>query len=106
MSQTTSGKKGGLLKGKKHSECDDNGCGIKAVVDGTKTVELEGGEVILSAKSMADPEVMTVTGTKKEIASKINSDKGYGVKFKRGGEIPKVEKYSFEYFLPFLNWWE
>lgn len=27
-------------------------------------------------------------------------------KFKRGGEIPKVEKYSFEYFLPFLNWWE
>lgn len=106
MPGTTSAKKGGILKGKKHSECDDNGCGIKAVIDGTKTIEVESGEVVLNAKSMSDPEVMTVTGTKKEIASKINSDKGYGVKFQRGGEIPEVDKFSFEHFLPFLNWWE
>lgn len=87
MGQTTSGKQGGILKGKKHSECDDDGCGIKAVVDGTKKIELEGGESIINAKAMQDPEVMTVTGTKKEIASKINSDKGYGVKFEEGGEV-------------------
>lgn len=106
MPDTISAKKGGFLKGKKHSECDENGCGIKAVVDGTKTIEVESGEVILSAKAMSDPEVMTVTGTKKEIASKINSDKGYGVKFEKGGEIPKTEDFSFENFLPFLNWWK
>lgn len=105
MSQTTSGKQGGILKGKKHSECDDDGCGIKAVVDGTKKIELEGGEVVLNAKAMADPEVMTVTGTKKEIASKINSDKGYGVKFKHGGEVPVNDYFGFEDFLPWLKWW-
>lgn len=105
MPQKSDGKKGGLLKGKAHSECDENGCGIKAVVDGTKTVELQGGESIINAKAMADPEVMTVTGTKKEIASKINSDKGYGVKFKEGGEVPAVGKCAFEEFLPFLKWW-
>lgn len=92
MSQTTSGRQGGILKGKKHSECDDDGCGIKAVVDGTRKIELEGGEVILSAKAMSDPEVMTVTGTKKEIASKINSDKGYGVAFKEGAKVGSVLK--------------
>ena len=99
----SSGARGGMLVGKKHSECDDSGCGIKAVVDGTKTVELQGGESIINAKAMQDPEVMTVTGTKREIASKINSDKGYGVKFKKGGVVSS--DYAFETLLPWLKWW-
>jgi hypothetical protein len=105
MSGSVSGKKGGFLKGKKHSECDQDGCGVKAVVDGTKTVELESGETIINAKAMSDPEVMTVTGTKREIASKINSDKGYGVKFRKGGEVVAERNYTFEDFMPWLKWW-
>ncbi len=101
MSEIVSGKAGGVLAGKKHSEG-----GIEAVVDGSKKVELEGGEVIINAKAVQDDDVMTVTGTKREIASKINSDKGYGVKFKRGGEIPTVRNYTFADFLPWLQWWE
>ncbi len=85
-----SGKEGGILKGKAHSECDDNGCGIKAVVDGTKTVELERDELIINRKAAKDPEVITVKGTKKQIASAINSDKGYGVEFAEGAEIEKT----------------
>ena len=99
MGNTVSGKKGGLIKGKSHAEG-----GVEAIVDGTKTVELEGNEVIINKKAMQDPEVITVTGTKKEIASKINSDKGYGVKFEKGGEIPSGD--GIEKYLWFLNWWE
>ncbi len=99
MGDTVSGKKGGLIKGKSHAEG-----GVKAVVDGTKTVELQGGETIINAKAMQDPEVMTVTGTKKEIASQINSDKGYGVKFEKGGEIPSEN--SLNEYLWFLDLWK
>lgn len=111
MSETVSGKAGGVLTGKKHSEG-----GIEAVVDGSKKVELESEEVILSADSMKDPEVVTVVGTKKQIASKINSDKGHGVNFEEGAKMKRgamfekggevsVRNYTFVDFLPFLKWW-
>lgn len=78
MAKTTSnGKRGGMLKGPSH----DNG-GIPAIVTdaGNKPVELEGDEAIINKRSMNSKKVITVTGTPCEIASKINSMDGNGVK--------------------------
>jgi len=44
-------------------------------------------EVVLNARSMTDSDVLTLTGTPREIASQINSYKGYGVKFAYGGTM-------------------
>lgn len=66
---------GGILKGKKHSECDHNGCGIKTVA-GSVHKEAEGGEFLLSAKPLKSQKVITVTGTKRQIAEKINGAAG------------------------------
>lgn len=66
---------GGILKGKKHSQCDHNGCGIKTVA-GSVHKEAEGGEFLLSAKPLKSKKVITVTGTKRQIAEKINGAAG------------------------------
>lgn len=84
MRKANDGKKGGYLKGQSHQECnDDTGCGIRAIVTdaGGKPVELEGDEVILTKKAMADEGVYEIKGTPKEIASYINNKIGGGVKF-------------------------
>ena len=84
MRTTNNGKKGGYLKGQSHQECnDETGCGIRAIVTdaGGKPVELEGDEVILTKKAMADEGVYEIKGTPKEIASYINNKIGGGVKF-------------------------
>jgi|GEM_PF-6487505 len=116
MSSTNDGKGGGYLKGDSH----DNG-GISAVVtdDGNRPVELEGDEVILNKASMADEEVVTVTGTPKEIASAINSKDGNGVKFAEGAEMRdedgsilsyadggEITADAFREYLTFLRWFE
>ena len=71
--------KGGITKGKSHKEG-----GIPMVVKSTgQKVELEGGEGVINKRSMSDKTLHEFEGeklTKCEIASKINSDKNYGVK--------------------------
>ncbi len=42
------------------------------------------GEAIINARSMADNDYLSVTGTPRQIASAINSYKGYGVRFAEG----------------------
>lgn len=70
--ETNNGKKGGLLKGKRHYDKDGKPLGgIKAVVTDTgKQVELEGGEVIINREA-----------SKKhwKTLSKINQSAGNGV---------------------------
>jgi len=131
MRKANDGKKGGYLKGQSHQECnDDTGCGIRAIVTdaGGKPVELEGDEVILTKKAMADEGVYEIKGTPKEIASYINNKIGGGVKFddapdsakkifRSGGEITEDDVNSirmanggwiksnwFSGELSFLNW--
>jgi hypothetical protein len=71
--ETSNGKRGGLLKGKPHYDKDGNSLGgIKAVVTdaGGKPVELEGGEVIINKEASKK--------YWKEL-SKINQSAGNGV---------------------------
>jgi len=93
---TADGKDGGLLAGKAHSECDENGCGIKAVVvsdnGGTRDVELEDEEAIINKRTMKEPSILRVTGTPAQIASAINEYDGNGVKFASGAKIEVVKK--------------
>jgi len=90
-------KAGGIIVGKRHSECDDDGCGEKFKVGGTgQVIEVEGGEIALATESMNATDKYTFEGKKmtpKQIASYINV-KGGGVKFdneskefKQGGNV-------------------
>ena len=84
---------GGLTKGKSHAEG-----GIPMTVKDTgQNIEVEGGEIIINKKSVADPQKHSFDGeklTKCEIASKINEADGNGVKI----DCDSVEgkKYKFE----------
>lgn len=114
MGKTNSGKEGGMLKGPSH----DNG-GIPVVVtgDNNRPVEVEGGEVIINKKSIADNTVYVVKGTPRQIASAINTINGNGRVIENGGQITNtttgktqimkdgglVEKKDM---LWFLKWWE
>ena len=89
---------GGLTKGKSHKEG-----GIPMKVKNTgQNIEVEGGEIIINKKNVADNKKHTFDGkelTKCEIASEINSANGNGVeidcdsvegkkyKYKKGGTI-------------------
>lgn len=89
---------GGLTKGKSHKEG-----GIPMKVKNTgQNIEVEGGEIIINKKNVADTKKHTFDGkelTKCEIASEINSANGNGVeidcdsvegkkyKYKKGGTI-------------------
>lgn len=95
--------KGGITKGKSHAEG-----GIPMTVKSTgQKVELEGGEGVINKRSMSDTTLHEFEGeklTKCEIASKINSDKNFGVKIncddvvgnkykhEDGGRITMLEK--------------
>ena len=54
---------GGMLYGPSHAE-------------GGIPIEVEGGEFIVKKSAMSDDKVKTITGTNKQIASKINADAG------------------------------
>lgn len=79
-------EKGGELSGPSHSEG-----GIKA-----GGVEFEGGEGIINKRSMGSGDVLSVSGTPRDIASQINAYKGFGIpfggagrkKFQLGGVAP------------------
>ena len=76
------GAKGGLLRGPSHKDG-----GIKYQYGGD-IVELEGGEAVINKSSIASNDVLSLTGTPRQIASDINSYRGYGVNFAAGGYTP------------------
>ena len=82
-----SGKAGGVLVGKRHSEG-----GIKAVNKSTgQPLEMEGGEVVITRNAVSDNTKREFNGemlTNREILSKIN-ESGGGVSFASGGTLPK-----------------
>lgn len=78
-------KEGGELVGPSHEQG-----GIKS-----GGVEFEGGEGVINKRSMRSGDVLSVSGTPRDIASQINSYKGFGVpfggtrrKFQLGGVAP------------------
>jgi len=82
-----SGKAGGVLVGKRHSEG-----GIKALNKSTgQPLEMEGGEVVITRNAVSDNTKREFNGemlTNREILSKIN-ESGGGVSFASGGTLPK-----------------
>jgi hypothetical protein len=93
-----SGKVGGLLVGKRHSEG-----GIKAINKSNNSpLEMEGGEVVITRNAVSDETKREFEGemlTNREILSKIN-ESGGGVSFAEGGDIPEhimVKGNSYKY---------
>lgn len=86
---TNDAKKGGYFDGRPHSQG-----GIKAVnIDVNQHIEVEGGEVVITKRAVADTTKKEFEGkmmTNKEILSKINQSGG-GVAFEHGGEIHAEE---------------
>jgi hypothetical protein len=82
---TNDAKKGGYFDGRPHSQG-----GIKAVnIDNDQPIEVEGGEVVITKRAVADDTKKEFQGkmmTNKEILSKIN-ESGGGVSFETGGQI-------------------
>jgi hypothetical protein len=82
-----SGKVGGLLVGKRHSEG-----GIKAINKSNNSpLEMEGGEVVITRNAVSDDTKREFEGemlTNRQILSKINEGGG-GVSFAEGGDIPE-----------------
>ncbi len=68
-------KQGGILKGRKHAQCGSDGCGIK-IQAGPINKEAEGGEFLLCENAMQNPAIITTSGTKRQIAEKINGSSG------------------------------
>lgn len=86
------GSLSGYLVGKTHDEG-----GIKAINKSTgQPLEMQGGEVVITAPAVADQTKREFDGemlTNREILSKIN-EKGGGVSFAKGGDIPEKMKCS------------
>lgn len=90
-----SGKAGGYLVGKRHSEG-----GIKAINKSTgQPLEMEGGEVVITRNAVSDTQKYEFEGqmlTNREILSKINEGGG-GVAFADGGEVCHVCDAEYNY---------
>jgi DNA-binding PadR family transcriptional regulator len=82
---TNNGKKGGYFEGRPQSQG-----GIKALnTDTNRPIEVEGGEVVITKRAVADNSKKEFEGqmlTNKQILSKINQSGG-GVELAKGGEI-------------------
>lgn len=87
-----SGNAGGYLSGRKHTQG-----GIKAINKSTgQPLEMEGGEVVITAPAVSDRTLVEFEGrkmTKRQVLSAIN-ESGGGVSFASGGKIPKKIKYK------------
>lgn len=69
--------RGGVVKGKTHRQGGEH-----FIVRSTgQRVELEGGEGVINRRSMQSKEVLSATGTPAQIASALNSHKGFGDPF-------------------------
>lgn len=90
-----SGKAGGYLVGKRHSEG-----GIKAINKSTgQPLEMEGGEVVITRNAVSSEEKHEFEGemlTNREILSRIN-ESGGGVSFEEGGEVCHVCDAEYNY---------
>lgn len=74
-----------LQNGRYHSQ---GGMPIINPITGQKVAEIEKGEAIINKRTMSSRDNLTLSGTPYEIASALNSYKGYGVRF------PNAKKYS------------
>ena len=91
----TSGKKGGVIEGKLHSQCNDNeGCGEKFNVLGGDQIEAEKDEAVLPDSAMKSTLEYEVTGTPTQILSALSAlhngkhwELGAIVKTKGGREL-------------------
>lgn len=94
---TNDASKGGEFVGRPHSEG-----GIKGINKATnQPIEVEGGEVIINKKSVADPTEFNFEGKKmngREIMSYLNQRNG-GVAFAKGGQVPEDGIETDENFL-------
>jgi hypothetical protein len=83
--KTNNAKEGGFFEGRSHAEG-----GIKAInVDTKQPIEVEGNEVVINKRSVADNTLHDFNGkkmTNKQILSEINQAGG-GVAFAHGGEL-------------------
>ena len=80
-------KEGGIIEGRLHSECGDDGCGRKFQVgEGGHIIEAERDEAVIVANAFNDNEKYTITGTPSEIASALNV-MGGGKNFDKGATI-------------------
>lgn len=73
--------RGGQLAGPSHADG-----GIKAMLPDGSFVEMEGQEGVINKRSMASNDVLNLSGTPAQIASAINSYKGYGDSFATGAK--------------------
>jgi hypothetical protein len=80
---------GGIIEGRLHSECGDDGCGRKFQVgeDG-HIIEAERDEAVIVANAFKSNEELTIKGTLSEVASALNVVGG-GKNFDKGATIIK-----------------
>jgi len=96
---------GGIIEGKLHSECDDDGCGRKFQVgENGHIIEAERDEAVIVADAFEDEEEYTINGNPSEVASALNV-MGGGKNFDKGAiiikngqelEIPELKKQATE----------
>lgn len=85
-------KEGGIIEGRLHSECGDDGCGRKFQVgEGGHIIEAERDEAVIVANAFNDNQKYTIKGTPSQIASAINVIGG-GKNFDKGATIQKEGK--------------
>ena len=80
---------GGIIEGRLHSECGDDGCGRKFQVgENGHVIEAERDEAVIVADAFESNEELTIKGTPSEVASALNV-LGGGKNFDKGAEIIK-----------------
>jgi hypothetical protein len=78
---------GGIIEGRLHSECGEDGCGRKFQVgENGHVIEAERDEAVIVADAFDNNNQMTVKGTPSEIASALNVIGG-GKNFDKGAKI-------------------
>ena len=78
---------GGIIEGKLHSECDDDGCGVKFQVgENGHIIEAERDEAVIVAEAFNNSEIHCIEGTLSQIASALNVIGG-GKNFDDGAKI-------------------
>ena len=80
---------GGIIEGRLHSECGDDGCGRKFQVgENGHLIEAERDEAVIVADAFDDNQEYTIEGTPSEVASALNV-MGGGKSFDRGAVVIK-----------------
>lgn len=78
---------GGIIEGRLHSECGEDGCGRKFQVgENGHVIEAERDEAVIVADAFKSDEEITIEGTPSEIASALNVIGG-GKNFDKGAKI-------------------